>query len=95
MAKQNLSTVFPLFTTRDLDFAGLKIICAQVTSFCDPFRFHLLHGTDVVVTDRLSMKAMIGGCRMADMVSGSLHSTSADFTSMIMARAMIMKWCSQ
>lgn len=43
-------------------------------------------GTVVTVMVRSSMKALIGGCRAPDLVNGPLHSTSADFTTMFMAR---------
>jgi len=72
-AKWNSSVVFPCFSTRDLDFAGLKFMQAQVIISSRPFRIHLLPGTDVVVIVRLSMKARMGGCRTSEFVRGPLH----------------------
>jgi len=65
---------------------SLKIIRAQVISSSRPFKIHLLPGTDVIVTVRSSIKALMDGCLTLDLVSGPLHSTSAAFTSMFMAR---------
>ena len=36
--KQNVSTVFPFFGTRDLDFVSLKLIFTQEKSCTDPER---------------------------------------------------------
>lgn len=48
--KQNLWEVLPFFSTRNLDFNGLKLMQAQVISSLRPFRIHLRPGTHVVVT---------------------------------------------
>lgn len=85
--KKNFSVTYPFFNTRDLDFAGLKLMHAKVISSSRPFRIHLLPRTDAVVTVRSFMKALIGGCWIPDFEKGPLHCTSADFTSMFMASA--------
>ena len=59
--KRNLSVTFPFFTTRERDLAGLKPIRAQLMSLSRPWRIHLQPGTDVVVTVRSSIKALMGG----------------------------------
>lgn len=46
--KRNFLIVFPFFSTRDLDFAGLKLMRVQLTSSSSPFWIHLLPGTDVL-----------------------------------------------
>lgn len=46
-----------------------------------------MSGTDVVVTVRSSIKALIGRWHTPDFVKGRLDSTSADLTIMFMARA--------
>lgn len=54
IVKRNLTT-FPFFSTKDLDFDGLKLILAHEMSFSSPCKIHLLPGTDDVVTVRSSM----------------------------------------
>lgn len=66
--KQNLSVTLPLFRTKDRDFAGLKLICAHDMSFSNPWRIHLAPDTDVVVSVRSSMKALIDGCLTLDLL---------------------------
>lgn len=88
--KRNLSTISPLLTTSEFDFTGLKLIFAQVMSFSRPWRIHPLPGTDVVVTVRSSLKALIGGSCIPVFIKGRLHSTSADLTIIFMARAKKM-----
>lgn len=56
-------------------------------SFSRPRRIHLHSGTDVVVTVRSSIKALMGGCRIPVLDRGPLHSTSATFTNTFKARA--------
>ncbi len=53
----------------------------------EAFCRHLQPGTDVVVTVRSSINTLIGGCRTPDRVSGPLYSTSADLTSIFIAKA--------
>lgn len=83
--KQNRSIIFSFFKTNELDFAGLTLILAHEMSLLTPWRSHL--GTDVVVTLRSSMNALIGGCQEPDLENGLLRSTSTDFTSKFMANA--------
>lgn len=78
--KQCLSDTLSFLRTKVLDLAVLKVILALEMS-------HRHLGTGVVVTVSLSMKALIGGWRVLDLDRGLLHSTSADLTSMIMAKA--------
>ncbi len=84
--KWNRLVTFPLFSIRGLDFSGLRRIRAQVVSLSKPWRIHLHPGTDNVFTVRSSKKALMGGCLTPDLVSGPLHSGSADLTSMFMAK---------
>lgn len=51
-------------------------------SFSNPWRIHLDPSTVVVVTVRSSMKALIGGCPIPDLLRGPLHYDSADLTRM-------------
>ena len=74
-------------STMALDLAGLKHILAQEMSFSRLWSIHLPPGTDVVVTVRSSMNALMGGCRMPDLDRGPLYSVSAALTTMFMARA--------
>lgn len=67
--KQKWSVTFPFRNTKDLDFEGVKL----VMSCSSPWRSHLQRGTDVVVTVRSSMNALIGGCWVPDLDSGLLH----------------------
>lgn len=83
--KQNRSIIFSFFKTNELDFAGLTLILAHEMSLLTPWRSH--PGTDVVVTLRSSMNALIRGCQEPDLENGLLHSTSTDFTSKFMANA--------
>lgn len=48
IVKQNLSTSFSFFSTRDLDFDGLKFILAHKISISCFCRIHLLPGIDDV-----------------------------------------------
>ena len=84
--KRNLSAVLPFFMTNDLDLAGLNFILAHAISFSRLRRIHLLPMTDVVVTVRSSMYALIGGWRTPVFIIGPRHSISADFTIIFMAR---------
>lgn len=61
---------------------GLKLILAQRMSRSSPWRSHLHPGTDVVITVKLSIKALMGACRVPDL---DLHSPLADLTIMFMA----------
>lgn len=45
--KWNLSLAFPFFSTRDVDFTGLKLIQVQVVSSSRPLRIHLFPKRDV------------------------------------------------
>ena len=85
--KRNLSVTFPFFRTRDLDFAGLKLMRTHAMMLSNPWRIHLAPGTAVVVTVRSSMKALMGGCLTPDLLRGPLHSGSAALTSMFIASA--------
>lgn len=76
--KLNLYTTFPLFKIMDLDFVGLKLI----------LDIHLLP-TDVVVTVKSSMKALMGGCWILNLDRRPLHSISAAFTNIFMAKVTI------
>lgn len=76
---------YPFFRTRDQDWAGLKLILAQEMSRSSPWRSHLHPGTDIVITVKSSIKALIGGCWVPDLDLSPLHSTSADLTIMFMA----------
>lgn len=69
MLKRNLSVTMPVFTTRDLDLAGLNPIPAHQISFSILRRIHLHHGADSVVTDRSSINDLIGGWRVTDLTS--------------------------
>lgn len=82
--KRCWSVIFPIFTTRDLDLAGLKFIWVQLMRHSRPYRIHLQPGTDVEVIVRSSINALIGCCYIPEFVNGPLHSTSADFTSIFM-----------
>lgn len=77
--KQCLSDTIFFLRTKVLDLVVLKVILALEMS-------HRHLGTGVV-TVSLSTKALIGGWRLLDLDRGLLHSTSADLTSMIMAKA--------
>ena len=83
----NWFVTFSFFTTRGLDFAGFKFIWAQLKRRSRPWRIRLQPGTDVIVTVRSSINALIGGCRISELVSWPLHSTSADFTNISIAKA--------
>lgn len=80
----SLQKSFPFLKTKDLDLAGLNFFLAQQMSPSRPWRSHLHPGTDVTV--RSSMNALIRGCRVPDLGTGPLQSTSADFTSIFMTR---------
>ncbi|XP_029985493.1 glutamyl aminopeptidase [Sphaeramia orbicularis] len=86
MVKRKWSATLPFFRTRDLDLVGLKLILAQEMSRSSPWRSHLQPGTEVAITVRSSINALMGGCRVPDLDKGPLHSTSADFTIMFIAR---------
>ena len=83
--KRNLSAVLPFFMTNNLDLAGLNFILAHTISFSRLRRIDLLPITDVVVTIRSSMYALIGGWRTPVFIIGPQHSISADFTIIFMA----------
>lgn len=85
--KLNLSTGQPFLSTNDLYLLGLKLILANVMSYCKPWRICLVPDTENVVMVRPSMKVLIRGCLMPDFVLGSLRSTSADLATVFMARA--------
>lgn len=76
----------PFFSTIALDLTGLKLILSQEMSFSRSWNIHLPPGTDVVLTVRLFIKALIGGCQMPELDRGPLHSASADLVAMFMAR---------
>lgn len=78
------SDTLSFLKTKDLEFAGLNFILAQQISRSRPWRSHRHPGTDVVVTVRSSMNALIRGCRVPDRDTG--HTTSADLTSIFIAR---------
>lgn len=65
----------------------MKPILAQLMSFTRPLRIHLEPGIDVVVTIRSSIMALMWGCQIPDLNRGPLHSVSAAFTKIFMARA--------
>lgn len=83
---QNLSSTFPYLNTIDLDLAGFKCTHAHSISFLSPCRIHWQPGIDSVVTVRSNINVLMGGWRYPDFVRGPLHSGSADFTSIFMAR---------
>ena len=75
---------FAFFNTSDVDFASLKLILTHVMNFSIPFSSHLAPITDIVIS---SIYARIGGCLRPDLVVGPLHSTSAAFISIFLAKA--------
>ena len=81
------SDILPFFNRRDLVFVALKLILAYVVSFSIPFSSHLALITDVVVIVMSSIYARISGCLRPDLVVGALHSTSATFISILIAKA--------
>ena len=83
--KRNLSAVLHFFMTNDLDFAGLNFILAHAISFSGLCRIHLLPITDVVITVKSSMYALIGGWCTPVFIIGPRHSISADVTILFMA----------
>ena len=84
--KRNLSAVLSFFMTNNLDLAGLNFILAHSISFSRLRRVHLLPITDIVVTVRSSMNAVIGGWRTPVFIIGPRHSMSAVFTIIFMTR---------
>ena len=85
--KRKLSAVLPIFMTNDLDFAGLNfILTLDFISFSRLRRIHQIPITDVVVTVRSSIFALIGGWCTFVFIIGPGHANSADFTIIFMAR---------
>ncbi|XP_063324629.1 protein NLRC3-like isoform X2 [Pelmatolapia mariae] len=62
--------------TSDLDLVGLNLVHAQEIISSRPFSIHLHLGTDVVVTVRLSMKALMGGCLTPDLQGSAVSPRS-------------------
>lgn len=59
--KQNLSNIFPFFSTMDLDWVSLKVILVEVINLSNPSRIQLLPGIDVVMMGKSYINALIGG----------------------------------
>ncbi|XP_051538700.1 cadherin-7-like [Myxocyprinus asiaticus] len=72
------SVTLPPLSISALNLAGLKLILAHEMSLSSPCKIHLAPGTDVAVTVRSSMNALIGGCRTPDLDKGPLQSTSTN-----------------
>lgn len=62
------------------------LILAQVMSFSRPWSIHLLPAKSLWQ----SMNTLVGGCCTPDLVTGPLHSTSADLTTIFVARVKRM-----
>ena len=83
---RKLSAVLPFFMTNGLDLACLNFILDYAISFSRLCRIHLLPITDVVVTVRSSIYALIGVWHTPVFIMGPRNSISAGFTIIFMAR---------
>lgn len=70
-----------LSTKPGYGFYWLEALWVRGISSFKLFRIHLFSGTDVVVTVRSSMKALMSSLLIPHFISGPLHCTSADFGS--------------
>ena len=84
--KQKLSTILLFFMTNNLDLAGLNFILTHAISFSRLRRIYLLPITDVVVTVRSSIYALIEGWHTPVFIIGPQHLISANYTIIFMAR---------
>ena len=67
--KQNLS-YFPFCKMILIDFAGLNFILDHEIMCPRSSNIHLPSGTDLALTVMSSMKALVGGCRIPEIVTG-------------------------
>jgi len=65
--KQDLLVTFPFFDSRDLDFAGLKLMRVKVIRSSRPF------GTLQTLASLSSIQALIAGCRTLRWYFETLH----------------------
>lgn len=85
----NLSVTFHLFSIRDLDFAGLKPIQTQVMSLSKPWKIHR-HWE--YFYHQVVYEGSDGGWRVPELLCRTLHSDSANLTSMIMVKLKRNHW---